>query len=701
MTSSPPFAGRGVTLYVFVRERIDMQVQPKLLVSAVLSALASMSTVAIAQTTQPAQSTQSASAQAAKSDKPLQEIVVTASPFAATENAQILTPAKVLSGDELRNKLGNSLGDTLSQELGVSASSFGAGASRPIIRGMEGPRVMVLQNGMSVSDVSTVSNDHAAATARQIEILRGPAALLYGSGAIGGLVNVVNDRIPTELMGKPTGQVEARYGTADNQKNTSFAVDGSAGQIGLHIDGNYRDTGDYKIPGNARQGDASSASGRLPNSFTHESSVGVGGAYIADWGHVGASVSSLDDHYGIPTAERSFIDLHQTRYDVDTLIKEPFVGIESFKFKMGYGDYSHTEKKADGTADTVFSNRSLQTRWELVHKPLAGWRGSVGVQTEQNNYSALSAKDGSPQLTPKTRSSTFAGFLVEERQFGEVLASVGARMESVQRRPDGLQNRDFNLFSWSGGALWRFMPGYGLGATYSVAQRAPTVEELYSNGPHESTATYDIGSGNLQKETSHNIELSLQKTEGLVRWKGNLFQNKVQNYVYGRTNGQVDDTGAADPAGEFTQRFWSQGEATIRGAEAEVSYNLNGEGMSLRGFADTSRGTLDNMGNLPLQPATRYGADLGYRQGSWAGGVKVLRAVKQDRLAGFENTVTPSYTQIDANLSYTQKREGLRVTWFALVKNILNQDIRFSSSVLKDSVPQTGRNLIVGVRTQF
>uniref|UniRef100_UPI000373B929 TonB-dependent receptor n=1 Tax=Herbaspirillum lusitanum TaxID=213312 RepID=UPI000373B929 len=587
-----------------------------------------------------------------------------------------------------------------------SASAFGAGASRPIIRGMEGPRVLMLQNGMSTADVSTVSNDHAvateAATARQIEILRGPAALLYGSGAIGGLVNVVNDRIPTELVGKPTGQVEARYGTVDGQKNTSFSVDGSAGQIGLHVDGNYRDTDNYKIPGNAKQGDATSASGRLPNSFTHESSVGVGGSYIADWGHIGASVSSLDDHYGIPTAEKSFIDLHQTRYDIDSLVREPFAGIESFKFKLGYTDYTHTEKKEDGTANTVFSNRALQTRWELTHAPLAGWHGTFGVQTEQSNYSALSAATGAAELTPPTRSTSFAGFLVEERQFGQVLASAGLRGESVSRRPDaGRQGRDFNLLSWSTGALWTFQPGYGLGLTYSLAQRAPTVEELYSNGPHESTSTFDIGNGSLQKETSHNIELSLQKTEGLVRWKGNLFQNKVKNYVYGRTNGQVDETGNADPAGEFLQRFWSQGDATIHGAEVEVSYNLNNEGFSVRGFADTSRGKLDNQGSLPLQPATRYGVDLGWKQGPWASGARVLRALKQDRLAAFESSQTPSYTQLDANLSYTQKLQAMRVTWFALVKNLLNQDIRYSTAVLKDTVPQSGRNLIVGVRTQF
>ncbi|NQE51733.1 TonB-dependent receptor [Herbaspirillum rubrisubalbicans] len=687
-----------------------MALQRQLIASAVLTALAAWSVSAAAQV---ADTTAAASAAPTTPTVPatqpaLQPIVVTATPFASQEDVQVLTPAKVIAGDELRNKLGNSLGETLNGELGVSASAFGAGASRPVIRGMEGPRVMILQNGMGVADVSTVSNDHAvateAATARQVEILRGPATLLYGSGAIGGLVNVVNDRIPTELVGKPTGTVEGRYGTVDGEKNGSFSLDTSAGQIGLHLDGNYRDTDNYKIPGNARQADSSSASGRLPNSFTHETNLGAGVSYVSNWGYVGLSAATLDDHYGIPTDEMSFIDLHQSRYDFDTVVNRPFAGIEKLRVRMGYTDYTHIEKQQNGTPNTVFSNRALQNRWELTHAPLAGWHGTFGVQTEQSNYSALAPDTGAAELTPPTRSNSFAGFLVEERQFGQVLASAGLRAESVSRRPDsgsGLPGRDFSLLSWSTGGLWAFQPGYGLGLTYSFAQRAPTVEELYSNGPHESTSTFDIGDQQLKKETSHNVELSLQKTEGLVRWKGNVFRNKVNNFIYGRTNGQVDSSGAADPNGEFTQRFWSQGDATIRGVEAEVTYNWNGEGLSGRVFADTSRGTLENLGNLPLQPATRYGIELGYKTGPWASGVKLLRAQKQDRLASFETYETPSYTQLDANLSYTQRINGAKLTWFALARNLLNQDIRLSTSVLRESVPLGGRNFIVGVRTSF
>lgn len=320
-----------------------MHVQRTLLASAVLSALASLSTTAFAQT----------------ETKTLPEVIVTATPFGAGEGAQILAPAKVLSGDELRDKLGSSLGDALSHELGVSTSAFGAGASRPIIRGLEGTRVKILQNGMSVSDVSSISNDHGvateASTARQIEILRGPAALLYGSGAIGGLVNVVNDRIPTALEPKPTGEAELRYGTVDKATNLSLSGDGSAGKIGLHVDANTRHADDYKIPGNRIQNDPSSASGTLPWSYTHQNSLGFGASYIDSWGHLGASVGTLNNKYGIPTEEGSQIDQSQTRYDVDALVKNPFGVFETFKFKLGYTDYKHTELDLTDVPQTNFS----------------------------------------------------------------------------------------------------------------------------------------------------------------------------------------------------------------------------------------------------------------------------------------------------------------------------------------------------------
>jgi iron complex outermembrane receptor protein len=641
---------------------------------------------------------------AQSTDTAVPQVIVTATPFRTAEGDQILTPAKVLAGDELRDKVGSSIGETLSQELGVSASAFGAGASRPIIRGLEGSRVLMLENGMTTSDVSGLSNDHAVASegavARQIEILRGPAALLYGSGAIGGLVNVVNERIPTTLEPKPTGQIEARTSTVDNGKNVSGTADGSTGNIALHIDGNWRDTGDYKIPDYRVLNDPGSASGRLPHSDTTEKNIGVGGSYVDSWGYAGFSASHLTNLYGIPSDEGSRIDQKQDRYDFDSMIKRPMTGFESLRFKAGYTDYQHAELGEDGP-EVLFNNRSLETRLELTHAPVAGLHGTFGVQTANTHFSALSA-EGGPDTVPLTHSKTSALFLVEEASVGKVRLSGGLRYENVKREPVVERTRTFDLTSGSAGALWEFMPGYSTGATLSYAQRAPAIEELYSGGPHDATVTFDIGNPDFSRETSRNLEVSLQKTTGLVRWKANVFRNNISNYIFGRiTDDLVDAEG--NPGDEFRTRVFEQADAHIRGAEAELTYNQSGQGWSGRVFGDMSRGKLDSGagGNLPLQPADRLGASVAYRMGAWRAGTSLIHARGQDRLASNETTSTPGYNQFDANLSYTQRLAGQDVTWFLLAKNLLDEDIRFSTSVLKDIAPLPGRNFVLGVRTKF
>jgi iron complex outermembrane receptor protein len=639
--------------------------------------------------------------------KSLAPVIVTADPFGANENAMILAPAKVLSGNELRNKLGSSLGDTLGNELGVNASGFSTGASRPIIRGLDGPRVKILQNGMSTGDLSAISNDHAVGSgmmsARQIEILRGPAALLYGSGAIGGLVNIVNDRIPTTLEPHATGESELRYSSVDHGTGLSFSADRSAGNIGLHVDGNVMNAGDYRIPGSSAVDSSATNNdtGKLSFSRNRENNIAVGGSLIQDWGHIGASLSQLGKVYGIHGRdELSKIDLAQTRFDVDTFIKSPFAGFDGLRVKLGQTDYRHTELENSGTDPHVrFSNKSFESRWELSHLPIAGWRGKFGLQTEHANVQALNL-DGDDPTVPRTRSQSTAGFIVEERDFGDWRINLGGRLESVSRRPLTDTKRSFNLGSYSAGVLWAFTPGYGVGATASVAQRAPTTEELYSGGAHHPTETYDIGDDNLKKETSKNIDLSLQKTTQALRWKANVFQNKVKNFVYGSLSTAV--LGAAD--GLAFDRTFSQADATLRGVEAELSYNYYDPGWFGRVFADTSRGTLDNLGNLPLQPSTRTGLSFGYQDSQWRSSLSVLHASAQNRIASTsisEETTTPAYTRVDASINYVQRYGTTDVTWFLLARNLLNEEIRLSTSLLKDYIPQPGRNLIVGLRTRF
>ncbi len=655
-------------------------------------------------------------AHAQEQTKSLAPVIVTADPFGANENAMILAPAKVLSGDELRNKLGSSLGDTLGNELGVSASGFSTGASRPIIRGLEGPRVKILQNGMSSGDLSAISNDHAVGSgmmsARQIEILRGPAAPLYGSGAIGGLVNIVNGRIPTVLEPRATGESELRYSTVDQGTGLSFSADKSAGNIGLHVDGNVMNAGDYRIPGTSFSSSvtegANNDTGRLSFSRNRENNIAVGGSLIQDWGFIGASLSQLNKVYGVHGREElAKIDLAQTRFDVDSYIKSPFTGFEGLRVKLGQTDYGHTELDGGTDPHVRFSNKAFESRWELNHLPIAGWRGKFGLQTEHSTVQALNLEGETPTV-PRTRSQSTAGFIVEERDFGDLRINLGGRFESVSRSPLDDTKRSFNLGSYSAGALWTFIPGYGLGATASVAQRAPTAEELYSDGAHHPTETYDIGSSTLKKETSKNIDISLQKTTEALRWRANVFQNKVKNFVYGSVGGDICDDGSDASLGcsgeTLTQRNWSQADATLRGAEAELSYNYYDPGWFGRIFADTSRGTLDNLGNLPLQPATRTGLSFGYQDSQWRSSLSVLHSSAHNRIASSsisEETTTPSYTRVDASINYVQRYGTTDVTWFLLARNLLNEEIRLSTSLLKDYVPQPGRNLILGLRTRF
>jgi iron complex outermembrane receptor protein len=642
-------------------------------------------------------------AAAQTAEAPVAKIYVTAAPFRTTEGDQILTPAKILSGDELRDKVGNSLGETLSQELGVSASAFGAGASRPIIRGLEGARVKMLENGMAVSDVSGLSNDHAVAAegalAQQIEILRGPAALLYGSGAIGGLVNVVNERIPTTLEPKPIGQVEARYSSVDSGRAASGTADTAVGKFALHVDGNVRHTDDYRIPEYRVLGDTASAAGRLPHSDTKQKSGGLGGALIQDWGYVGASISTLSNLYGIPSEEGSKIDQKQNRYDFDSLVKTPFSGFETFKFKTGYTDYKHAELGSDNNPVVIFKNRSLESRWELTHNPVAGLHGTFGMQAENTHFSALSA-EGAADTVPVTKSTSTAGFLVEEMDVGKVRMNAGLRLEAVKREPVSSIQRSFHLSSYSVGGQWPFTPGFAVGVTASVAQRAPATEELYSGGPHDATVTFDVGNPNFRKETSRNIELTIQKTGGTLQWKANLFQNHVKDFIFGHITGRLLD-GDGNLGGDLRERIFEQADANLRGAEAELTINHAGPGWSGRVFADSSRGSLVKAGSLPLQPADRFGASVAYRQGPMRAGLSLVHAMEQDRLASFENTKTPAYNQLNANLSYTQHLGEHDLTWFMLAKNLLNADIRVSTSVLKDVSPLPGRNIILGVRAKF
>jgi len=650
---------------------------------------------------------------------------------AISEN-NLMSPSKVLSGDELQNKLGGNLGATLSNELGVSATGFGAGASRPVIRGLEGARVQILENGLSVSDVSSISADHATAnplqSTRQIEILRGASALMYGSGSSGGLVNVINDRIATSLPGEPTGSVNTSYETANQGKTASAVVDTSTGPIAFHIDTAISNANDYQIPGYAEQGGPNANwaispgvpqnvpySGKLPFSFNNENNLGLGASYIGDHGYTGVSLLRLNHDYGVPTADGGFINQSQNRYDLQHETRDPMDGFSAFKFSISNSHYMHNEFDNNGMPQTNWVNDATELRAVLDHQSWMGWKGSVGLQSSTAKLTATDIASGNADIVPQTVTNSNALFWVEQGNFGDFKNSLGLRYNYVTQNPNqasvyadsistysppSLINRQFNLGSYSLGTIYEVTKGYGLAAAYTVSQRAPSAPELYAFGPHDATATYIVGNSNLQIETSHNIELGIQKTSGLIQGKANIYQNQFSNYIYGFYTG---NTASGDGYTNYPVVVSQQANATIKGVEGELTYNWQQNGVGTRLFGDASQGTFNSGGNLPLQPAPRLGAEIAQQVNQWKMNATYIHAFEQTRLASFEIGPTPSYNLLNAGVSYTERINSISWTGYLRLTNLLNQDIRYATTpeTVRLYAPQPGRSAMIGVRAAF
>ena len=646
----------------------------------------------------------------------------------------LLSPNKILAGDELQNKLAGTLGATLANELGVSATGYGAGASRPVMRGLEGARVQILQNGLSVGDVSSISADHAVANpiqnVHQIEILRGASALVYGSGSSGGLVNVVNDRIVTSMPDMVSGAINTNYETVNQGKTANIEVDAPAGPLALHFDSAVSNSNNYQIPGYAEQGGPNANwsinpnqpvnvpySGKLPFSYSNQNSLGLGATYIRTDGYTGVSLERMNHNYGIPTYEGGFIQQSQNRYDFSHQTNDPFDGFSSIKISAANTNYQHTEFTNTGVAATQWNNTATEARVEMMHKEFLGSKGVIGAQVNGATLNATDLSSNNYAIVPQTKSNSSALFWVEEGRYGPVKTSLGARYSYAGQNPNlatqfpspssqgvpssygppTLQNRQFNLMSYSAGGMLDVARGYGLGLSYTVSQRAPTPQELYSYGPHDSTATFDIGNSNLATETSHNVEISFQKTLGLFRSKASLYRNQFSNYIYGFY------TGAYSTVNNFSVVQASQASANIKGAEGELTYNWNQNGVGGRVFGDISQGSFNSGGDLPLQPAPRLGSELAYQRNGWLTSATYIYSYQQNRLATWEVGPTPSYNLVNANLSYTERIGKINWTGYVMLKNLLNEEIRYATSpmAVRLYAPQPGRSLMVGIRAAF
>lgn len=665
-------------------------------------------------------------------DTGIEEILVTADPLSNVDT-HLIQPAQVLSKQELKTRSIQNIGETVSSELGVTSSDFGAGSGRPVIRGQGGGRVKVLESGISSMDASTVSNDHAATTepvfAEQIEILRGPATLLYGSGASGGLVNVVTNRIPTQL---PEGILDAdavlQYESVNDGVTGAASINAGADNFAIHLSGMKRDTNNYDIPGFAESvPDEGEEPGTVENSATETETVAAGASYIGDAGMIGFSVTGLDNAYGIPGHHHHeegavveevggvTIDMQQNRYDFAAALDSPFQGLREIKTRWGYNDYEHAEIEPNGDTGTLFSNEEMEGRVEAIHEPMGNWDGVFGVQLNKRDFAAI----GEEAFLPPSKQDAIALFLVEKADFNLWHLDLGMRYEDQSSDARTGASADHDLISIGGGANYEYSDGYLLGVSVGRNQRGPTIEELFANGPHLATNSFEVGHSGLGDETSTNIDLSWHKTGGRQTFKLNLFYNMINDFTYLQEqdlNGDgVPDRVREDFSGNIAEilprqedeepllLFHSQADASFVGFEAETILNLvesAGSTLDVRLWTDFVNGKLKDNGHLPRINPLRVGAGLDYETGPWYFNLDYTHTEDQNNTAALEDP-TPGYNMLNLYAGYTFDVQGTSFTLFARGTNLLDEEVRRHTSIVKNIAPLAGRSGIIGIRAAF
>ena len=631
--------------------------------------------------------------------KDLDRVVVTASPLRQTAE-ELSQPVEVLSGERLDQAKSATLGETLDKLPGVQTSNFGAGVGRPVIRGLDGPRVGVLSGGLSSQDVSTISQDHATAIepflADQIEVLKGPATLLYGSGAIGGVVNIVDGRIAERRLDDTiSGRAELRYDSVNKGRTAMARVDasGADGALVVHADGVYRDQDDYDTP-----------DGKQLNSFVETRTGGLGVSYIGADGFIGMSASRYDNRYGNPgepgdpsAGEAGVsLDMLQDRFELKAGIDRDFLIFDGLRGSFASTTYEHTEFEG-ADVGTFFTNEADEGRLELTHKAFGQWTGAVGLQLGSRAFEAI----GEEAFVPRTKTRAQGLFWMEHGQWDALQIDLGVRADRVRTDAAGQARRTFTPLSLSAGALWRFNDTWRFTLNLDRAERAPAEEELYADGPHVATASYEIGDPAMREERADQAEVGLHYHGERFEAKASVYHTRFDGFIY------LADTGTFTPPepGEdpLPIRQWSQGDATFQGLEAEFTAHLldSAQGkLDLRVFGDHVRGELDSGENLPRIAPSRFGLDLNWNADHWRAALGATRVMRQGDVAPDE-TETAGHTLVDAHFAWHWDTDDYGWEVFVDGRNLGDVDARVHTSFLKDNVVLPGRNFGLGVRLFF
>ncbi len=656
-------------------------------------------------------------------DRVDEEVVVTATALRESP-LDVAQPVTVMTGEDLRRAMGASLGETVAATPGVTGSYFGAAASRPIIRGQAGERVLMLEDGADALDASALSADHAVSieglAADQIEILKGPATLLYGNGAVGGLVNVVTHRVPTERMEGLNGIAEIRGDTALAERAAAARVDAGAGNFAFHLDAFQRHNGDLRIPGLAltpslraalaTEGITDTTRDRLPNSASKARGAALGTTWFGEQGFIGVAVSRYETFYGIPgpaevagpsatpsitqwlSADGPAIDMAQTRFDLRGEF-HPISGfIDTWHLRGAVNHYRHAEQAPDGSTGTRFDNNARDLRLLADHR----WgvlRGTFGLQWREAELIAA----GEEAFIPPSTTKNAAAFLFEELPLGRITLEFGSRLEQQQVKVPTAQQSGTSL-GLATGAVWKWTDTMSVSLQLTRAERLPGTTELFANGPHVAVGRFEIGDAALGKETAKTIDLALHgRGAGHQRWSVGVFMQAFNDYLY------LEPTGAvADGLGVFRYR---QRDALFTGAEAEWTLPLTDAGASnpwqLRMAGDLVRGQLQHGGGpLPMIPPVRLSLELRHQRGPWSlnGGAQWTTA--QHRVAANEPP-THSGLDVTADCNWEGEWFGLNTNLFVRFNNVLDRDLRRHTSVLKEYVPLPARGLAAGIRVAF
>lgn len=650
---------------------------------------------------------------------PLDAIVVTARPL-SEPGAELIRPTAVLVGPTLDDRRSATLGETVSRIPGVQSSFFGPGVGRPIIRGLEGGRVQVLSGGLATLDVSTVSVDHAVTIepflADQIEILKGPATLLYGSGAIGGVVNVVDGRIPTAPVNGIDGRAQIGGQSVDGSHVALAKLRAGNGRFAITMDVSDQDGDDFKSP----------EGGDIENTARSTRSYGLGVAWTGDDTWAGLAVSRYDNFYGIPFAEedddevvfgpRSLLKAGEGKavaLDMEQTRLEARAGVRSLGFfdkieaSLVDSDYEHAEiELEENEIGTQFENDAYEGRVVGELNPIGAWRSAFGMQFGERKFSAV----GEEAFVPRSSAEDLGLFGLATADFEPWRVEFGARVEKVDSRlRDRSLETDHSPKSLSFGAAWDFAPQWHLTLNLDRAQRAPSLEELYSDGPHAATGSFEIGDPGLDVETASNADLGLHFHGDRFEVRASVYTNRFSDFIYLRDTGEFAEGDAAgiapkDGDDELPVFEWTQANARFTGYELDASIELvdgaNGR-FALRGFADGVRGRLrDGGGNLPRIAPGRIGAGLDWSLGPWRASVDAARWLKQDQVAEGESE-TAGFNRVDANVAYGFDAAGTGWEIYLDARNLTDSTGRLHTSFLKDVAPLPGRGFGFGLRAFF